>query len=93
VDLAGLVQPGVTLAIYMGIAMLRPIHDALLAEGMAATMPAAVIERGGTPGQRVLRGTLAEMLAQAPGWVTEGPALLLVGAAVGRATPAWASAA
>jgi uroporphyrin-III C-methyltransferase / precorrin-2 dehydrogenase / sirohydrochlorin ferrochelatase len=93
VDLAGLVQPGVTLAIYMGIAMLRPIHDALLAEGMAATMPAAVIERGGTPGQRVLRGTLAEMLAQAPGWITEGPALLLVGAAVGRATPAWASAA
>jgi len=93
VDLAGLVQPGVTLAIYMGIAMLRPIHDALLAEGMAATMPAAVIERGGTPGQRVLRGTLAEMLAQAPGWVTEGPALLLVGAAVGRATPAWGSAA
>ena len=93
VELAGLVQPGVTLAIYMGIAMLRPIHDALLAEGMAATMPAAVIERGGTPGQRVLRGTLAEMLAQAPGWVTEGPALLLVGAAVGRATPAWGSAA
>jgi len=93
VELAGLVQPGVTLAIYMGIAMLRPIHDALLAEGMAATMPAAVIERGGTPGQRVLRGTLAEMLAQAPGWVTEGPALLLVGAAVGRATPAWVSAA
>jgi uroporphyrin-III C-methyltransferase/precorrin-2 dehydrogenase/sirohydrochlorin ferrochelatase len=93
VDLAGLVQPGVTLAIYMGIAMLRPIHDALLAEGMSPAMPAAVIERGGTPGQRVLRGTLAEILAQAPGWVTEGPALLLVGAAVGRATPAWASAA
>ncbi len=93
VDLAGLVQPGVTLAIYMGIAMLRPIHDALLAGGMSPAMPAAVIERGGTPGQRVLRGTLAEMLAQAPGWVTEGPALLLVGEAVGRATPAWASAA
>ncbi len=93
VDLAGLVQPGVTLAIYMGIAMLRPIHDALLAGGMSPAMPAAVIERGGTPGQRVLRGTLAEILAQAPGWVTEGPALLLVGEAVGRATPAWASAA
>ncbi len=93
VDLAGLVQPGVTLAIYMGIAMLRPIHDALLAGGMSPAMPAAAIERGGTPGQRVLRGTLAEILAQAPGWVTEGPALLLVGEAVGRATPAWASAA
>jgi len=94
VELQGLVRPGVTLAIYMGIATLPAIRDALLAEGLDAATPAAVIERGGTPAQRVLRGTLAELVASAPGWVTEGPALLLVGAAVGRAAlPAPALAA
>ena len=86
VDMRGLVQPGHTLASYMGIAMLRPIRDALVAEGMDPAMPAAVVERGGTPRQRVLRGTLDEIVARAAGWVTDGPALLLVGEAVGRGT-------
>jgi len=93
VDLTGLVRPGQTLAIYMGIAMLGPIRDALLADGMDPSMPAAVVERGGTAQQRVLRGTLASIAAEAPGWVQGGPALLLVGGAVGRGAAAWRQAA
>ena len=84
VDVTGLVQPGQTLAIYMGIAMLPAIRDGLVADGLDPATPAAVIERGGTARQRVLRGTLAEIAAAAPGWVEGGPALLLIGAAVGR---------
>ena len=93
VDVAGLVRPGQTLAIYMGIATLRPLRDALVAEGMDPAMPAAVIERGGTDRQRVLRGTLESITAEAPAWVTGGPALLLVGAVVGRGARGWAAAA
>jgi uroporphyrin-III C-methyltransferase/precorrin-2 dehydrogenase/sirohydrochlorin ferrochelatase len=84
VDVSGLVRPGVTLAIYMGIAMLPQIRDGLVADGLSPATPAAVIERGGTERQRVLRGTLDEIAARAPGWVEGGPALLLVGEAVGR---------
>ncbi|RAI56164.1 siroheme synthase CysG [Roseicella frigidaeris] len=84
VDVSGLVRPGQTLAIYMGIAMLPAIRDGLVADGLDPATPAAVIERGGTARQRVLRGTLAEIAAAAPGWVEGGPALLLIGAAVGR---------
>ncbi|MBL6454094.1 uroporphyrinogen-III C-methyltransferase [Belnapia sp. T6] len=84
IDVRGLVQPGQTLAIYMGISTLAPLRDGLIAEGMPPSMPAAVVERGGTPQQRVLRGTLDSIAAEAPAWVTGGPALLLVGEAVAR---------
>ena len=93
VDVAGLVRPGQTLAIYMGISTLRPLRDALVADGLHPATPAAVVERGGTARQRVLRGTLDSIAAEAPGWVTGGPALLLVGEAVGRGGPAWLAAA
>ncbi|WP_043338727.1 siroheme synthase CysG [Belnapia moabensis] len=93
VDVRGLVQPGHTLAIYMGISTLTPLRDALVAEGMSPSMPAAVIERGGTPQQRVLHGTLQSIAAEAPGWVTGGPALLLVGEAVARGCRGWLAAA
>ncbi|MFC7693025.1 siroheme synthase CysG [Paeniroseomonas aquatica] len=93
VDVAGLVRPGQTLAIYMGIATLGPLREALVAEGLDPATPAAVVERGGTDRQRVLRGTLESITAEAPAWVTGGPALLLVGEVVGRSARGWAAAA
>jgi uroporphyrin-III C-methyltransferase / precorrin-2 dehydrogenase / sirohydrochlorin ferrochelatase len=93
VDVSGLVRPGHTLAIYMGLTMLRQIRDGLVADGLEPTTPAAVVERGGTAQQRVLRGTLDEITAGAGAWVRGGPALLLVGEAVGRGAPAWADTA
>jgi uroporphyrin-III C-methyltransferase/precorrin-2 dehydrogenase/sirohydrochlorin ferrochelatase len=41
-----------------------------------------MIERGGTPQQRVLRGSLASVAIEAPEWADGGPALLLLGEAV-----------
>ena len=93
VDVSGLVRPGQTLAIYMGITMLREIRDGLVDQGLDPTTPAAVVERGGTTQQRVLRGTLETVAAEAQAWVQGGPALLLVGEAVGRGTHGWAQAA
>jgi len=73
-----------TLAIYMGIVTLKLLRDGLQAAGMDPAMPAALIERGGTRAQRVLEGTLDDLAAQAPGWSTGGPTLVMIGAVVGR---------
>jgi len=43
-----------------------------------------VIENGGTPKQRELHGTLASIAADAADWSRGGPAMLLLGEAVGR---------
>jgi uroporphyrin-III C-methyltransferase/precorrin-2 dehydrogenase/sirohydrochlorin ferrochelatase len=84
-DLRGLARPKTVLAIYMGLARIAEIRDALVADGMDPAMPAAVVEHGGTPRQRVLRGTLESVAAEAPGWAGGGPTLLLIGEAVGQA--------
>jgi uroporphyrin-III C-methyltransferase/precorrin-2 dehydrogenase/sirohydrochlorin ferrochelatase len=81
-DFAVLARGG-TLAVYMGLDSLPALRDGLLAAGLDPATPAALIERGGRAEQRVLRGTLDELVAQAPGWATGGPALAMVGAAVG----------
>jgi uroporphyrinogen III methyltransferase/synthase len=77
--------PG-TLVIYMGVARLDSIAQHLIAAGRDPAEPAAVIERGTLPEQRVLEGTLAtisELGARAP-------AITLIGAVAGqREVAAW----
>lgn len=82
-DFAQLAMGG-TIAVYMGVVTLPLLRDGLLAAGLAAHTPAALIERGGTRAQRVLRGTLDELVAQAPAWSTGGPTLVMIGTVVGR---------
>ena len=82
-DFAAAARSGGTLAIYMGLATLPRLRDGLLGHGIAPDLPAALIENGGTHAQRLLHGTLATIAADAPSWSTGGPALLLLGAAVG----------
>ncbi len=83
-DFAPLVRSKTTLAVYMGIVSLPQLRDGLLAHGLPAGTPAALIERGGTPRQRELRGSLDELVDQAAAWSTRGPTLVLIGDAVGR---------
>ena len=67
--------PG-TLVIYMGVARLGSIAERLMAAGRDPAEPAAVIERGTLPEQRVLEGslsTLSELGARAPAIVLVGP--------------------
>ena len=87
IDFQAAVQFGGTLAIYMGIATLPLLRDGLAAAGKDPRTPAALIEWGGTPRQRTLFGTLDELVECAVVWSTGGPALVLVGPAVGRAVP------
>jgi len=81
-DFAAAARSGGTLAIYMGLATLPKLRAGLLGHGIAPDLPAALIENGGTNAQRVLHGTLTTIAADARGWSTGGPALLLLGEAV-----------
>ncbi len=83
-DFATLAQSRATLAVYMGIASLPQLRDGLLAEGFDPATPAILIERGGSPALRSLRGTLDRLVAEAPAWSSGGPTLTLIGAVVGR---------
>jgi uroporphyrin-III C-methyltransferase/precorrin-2 dehydrogenase/sirohydrochlorin ferrochelatase len=77
-----LVQPRQTLAIYMGVHSLEPLCQQLIAHGMSAEMPAAIIERGTLPQQRVLAGTLATLPALVRDCNVQAPSMLLVGEVV-----------
>ena len=94
IDYAGLLRPGVTLAIYMGLATLPRLRDELLAGGFPTTMPAVLVESGGTAETRVLRGTIDALADGAPDWALGGPVLILLGGTagwVGKAGPAAAA--
>ncbi len=54
--------PG-TLVVYMGVRRLGAIAERLIAAGRDPDEPAAIVERGTLPGQRVLDGTLATIAA------------------------------
>lgn len=82
-NFAWLAQGG-TLAIYMGLHTLPQLRDGLFGGGLDPQTPAALIERGGRPEQRVLRGTLDELVEQAPAWSTAGPTLAIIGTVAGR---------
>jgi uroporphyrin-III C-methyltransferase/precorrin-2 dehydrogenase/sirohydrochlorin ferrochelatase len=85
-DFPTLVRLGGTLAIYMGITALPRLAAGFAAAGLPPETPAALIERGGTAAQRSLFAPLAALAADAPAWSSGGPALLLIGPAVARAS-------
>jgi uroporphyrinogen III methyltransferase / synthase len=81
--------PG-TLAVYMGVARLSAIADRLRAGGRPASEPAAVIERGTWPGQRVVTGTLETIADVATEAGIRAPAISLFGAVAAlRSDLAW----
>ncbi|MGA9333069.1 MAG: siroheme synthase CysG [Rudaea sp.] len=68
-----------TLAIYMGVAQLDAVRKNLLEHGRAAKTPIALIENGTRPDQRVLVGTLDDVLELAGRFELRSPALLIIG--------------
>jgi uroporphyrinogen III methyltransferase/synthase len=81
--------PG-TLVVYMGVRQLESIAVRLAAGGRDPGQPAAVIERGTTPRQRVVTGTLATIAAKAAEDGIAAPALAVFGEVVElRETLAW----
>ena len=89
-----LAQGGTTLVVYMGVAKLADIRDGLLAGGLAASTPVAMIENASLPCQRECRSTLGEMQRCAIAFELKSPAILVIGevAASAQALPLAQSA-
>ena len=77
-----LAQPRQTIVFYMGLVGIDVLCRELTAHGLPAATPAALIQQGATPQQRVLTGTLESL----PGIVREGgvkaPTLIIIGEVV-----------
>ena len=70
--------PG-TLVVYMGVRRLAAIAEQLIAGGREATQPAAVIERGTFPNQRVVTATLGSIASSAEEQRIRAPAIAVFG--------------
>ncbi|MNC87185.1 Siroheme synthase [compost metagenome] len=77
-----LAQPQQTVVFYMGLLGLDILCRELVAHGLPASTPAALVQQGTTPQQRVLTGTLDTL----PGIVArsdvKAPTLIIVGEVV-----------
>jgi uroporphyrin-III C-methyltransferase/precorrin-2 dehydrogenase/sirohydrochlorin ferrochelatase len=80
-----LARPRQTVVIYMGVEALPTIVSQLVAHGLPASTPVALIENGTTDRERRVVGTLATIERQAMRVRLDGPTLCLVGEVVGVA--------
>ncbi|MCC6209585.1 MAG: uroporphyrinogen-III C-methyltransferase [Burkholderiales bacterium] len=79
---AALAQPRQTVVFYMGLPGVEIICRELVAHGLPAATPAALIEQGTTPRQRVLAGSLATLPRLVHGAGVSAPTLIIVGEVV-----------
>jgi uroporphyrin-III C-methyltransferase/precorrin-2 dehydrogenase/sirohydrochlorin ferrochelatase len=74
-----------TLVVYMGLSTAGAIARELTAHGMDPATPAAVIENGTCPDQRVVTGTVATLERLIETNAIASPALIVIGAVAGLA--------
>jgi len=89
-DWDGLARPKQTIVFYMGLHGLDTICAKLIEHGLPDATPAAIVQQGTTPNQRVITGTLATLPAIAQLEAPKPPSLIIVGGVVTlRAKLAW----
>ncbi|MEW6071546.1 MAG: siroheme synthase CysG [Planctomycetota bacterium] len=78
-------DPHATIVGYMGVTSLSGVVEKLLAAGLDPATPAAMIERGTTSAQRVVRAAVSELPGAAGRAGLEPPALFVIGPTVAHA--------
>lgn len=87
---ASLADPDTTLVVYMGLTNVREIAERLIDAGLDAATPAAAINYGTRPEQKVLTSTLARLADDVDGAGLTGATLLVIGKVAGLAEDlAW----
>lgn len=81
--LAGLIAAGGTVCFYMGVGRLGAISETLQAKGLRVDMPVAVVQWGGMPQQRSVRGTLGSIVDDVQRTGIDSPAIIIVGSVAG----------
>ena len=82
IDFEGLIRPGQTIVFYMGLAGLESLAEGLLRHGMAPDTPAALVQQGTTPNQKVIAGPLSALPEMAARANLRAPTLIIVGEVV-----------
>jgi uroporphyrin-III C-methyltransferase len=82
-DWQALADPQATLAVYMGKAAAPILAARLLAAGLPGETSVAMVENASLPDERVFRTRLDRLPLAAHSWLGDGPALLLIGEAIG----------
>ena len=77
-----LLQPKQTVAIYMGVKGIDVLQENLLEHGMRPDMPAAVIQQGTTPNQRVYVGTVSTLAKTVADQEVKPPSMIVIGEVV-----------
>ena len=78
-DWPSLARDRQTLAVYMGVRRFPELMDKLIAHGRPPDTPVAIIERGTTDRQRIVRGTLGQLMLLAEAHRVESPTMLIIG--------------
>ncbi|MEC7120981.1 MAG: siroheme synthase CysG, partial [Pseudomonadota bacterium] len=71
-----------TLVLYMGLVGLERITQQLIAHGLRADMPVALVSKGTTPDQQVLIGTVSDIAQQVEGSGIAAPTITIIGEVV-----------
>jgi len=79
---SGLIQPGQTIAVYMGVGAAKVLCDELVKHGMDAQTPVAIIQQGTTINQRTYIGTLQTMPDIIENEDIQPPSMLIIGEVV-----------
>jgi uroporphyrin-III C-methyltransferase / precorrin-2 dehydrogenase / sirohydrochlorin ferrochelatase len=77
-----LAQPRQTIVVYMGLLGVEVLCRELVAHGLPAATPAALVQRGTTPEQRVLAGDLGTLPGIVRGADVKPPTLIIIGEVV-----------
>lgn len=75
-------QPQQTVVVYMGLGALADLCAGLTARGLPPHWPLALVEQGTTEHQRVVTGTLGDIVPKALGAELKPPTLVIVGEVV-----------
>jgi len=81
-DWNNLVQPAQTVVVYMGLSSLAILMDQLAHHGADKNTPAAVIDKGTRPDQRIVTGTIENLAEKVRAAGFEGPSMIIIGSVV-----------
>jgi uroporphyrin-III C-methyltransferase len=84
-DTPAVADAGATLVFYMASHIAAAVEQALLAAGRDARTPVVVVENAGSPSARIAFGALGDLGRLVVEQAFDGPTLIAVGDAVGRA--------
>ena len=84
-DWNALAAIGHTLVVYMGVAKADAISGKLIENGASPTTPVAVIEKGTTADEKIIKGRLSDLGVIVRAGGIKGPALLVIGDVAAKA--------